>query len=138
MRLRLNRRRIRAVADSPSSAVAALRQALEMAREDPERAYEALRPEGRNAIACLGPAFSTKVLYFAGGGALSHPCVILDSRVAATLRNACEWDSLGDNGWPTSTYVRYCGLLDRWADEESRQFGRRIGGDEIERWLFRP
>ncbi|MEU5077780.1 MULTISPECIES: 8-oxoguanine DNA glycosylase OGG fold protein [Streptomyces] len=138
MRLRLNRQRIRAVADNPSSAVAALRQALQAAREDPAHAYEALRPGGRNAIAYLGPAFSTKVLYFAGSGALDHPCVILDSQVAATLRDICKWDSLGEDGWPTSTYVRYCALLDRWAHEESRQLGRRIGIDEIERWLFKP
>lgn len=138
MKLRLNRERIRAVADNRSSAVAALRQALQAARKDPAQAYEALRPEGRNAIAYLGPAFSTKILYFAGSGALDHPCVILDSQVAATLRNTCKWDSLGEGGWPTNTYVRYCTLLDRWAHEESTQFGRRIGIDEIERWLFRP
>ncbi|MFD7604762.1 hypothetical protein ACFWAN_30465, partial [Streptomyces mirabilis] len=70
--------------------------------------------------------------------ALDHPCAILDSQVAATLRDTCKWDSLGENEWPTSTYVRYCALLDRWAHEESSRFGRRIGIDEIERWLFRP
>ncbi|MFH9960315.1 hypothetical protein ACH4PR_02925 [Streptomyces mirabilis] len=138
MKLRLNRKRMRAVADSPSSAVAALGKALKAAREDPAQAYEALRPRDRNALAYLGPAFSTKVLYFAGRGALDHPCAILDSQVAATLRDTCKWDSLGDNEWPTSTYVRYCALLGRWAHEESRRFGRRIGIDEIERWLFRP
>ncbi|MEV7071617.1 hypothetical protein [Streptomyces sp. NPDC093990] len=138
MKLRLNRKRIQAVADSPSSAVAALRHALHAAREDPAQAYEALRPGGRNVIAYLGPAFSTKVLYFAGSGALDHPCVILDYRVAATLRDTCKWDSLGKHGWPTDTYARYCALLDRWAREESRRLGRRIGVDEIERWLFRP
>ncbi|MFF2519074.1 hypothetical protein [Streptomyces sp. NPDC058086] len=138
MKLRLNRKRMRAMADSPSSAVATLRKALKAAREDPARAYEALRPRDRNALAYLGPAFSTKVLYFAGRGALDHPCAILDSQVAATLRDTCKWDSLGENEWPTSTYVRYCALLDRWAHEESSRFGRRIGIDEIERWLFRP
>ncbi|MFE5137248.1 hypothetical protein ACFRDV_06160 [Streptomyces fagopyri] len=138
MKLRLNRKRIKAVADNPSAAVAALRQALQTARVDPAQAYEALRPGDRNAIAYLGPAFSTKVLYFAGSGALDHPCVILDSQVAATLRDTCKWDSLGKDGWPTSTYARYCALLDRWAREESRRLGRRIGIDEIERWLFRP
>ncbi|MGA5181327.1 hypothetical protein ACPCBF_16310 [Streptomyces pseudogriseolus] len=137
-KLRLNRQRIRAVADDPSSAVAALCQALKAAREDPAQAYEALRPRDHNAIAYLGPAFSTKILYFAGSGALDHPCAILDSQVAATLRDACKWDSLGENEWPTSTYVRYCALLDRWAHEESRRLGGRIGIDEIERWLFRP
>jgi hypothetical protein len=39
--------------------VAALRQALLAALEDPAQAYEALRPGGRNAIGYLGPAFST-------------------------------------------------------------------------------
>ena len=138
MRLRVNRKRMRAVADNRSTAVAALRQALQAAREDPAQAYETLCPEGRNAIAYLGPAFSTKVLYFAGSGDLGHPCAILDSRVAATLRDTCKWDSLRENEWPTSTYVRYCALLDRWANEESIRLGRRIGIDEIERWLFQP
>ncbi|MFJ9075616.1 hypothetical protein ACIRO3_10210 [Streptomyces sp. NPDC102278] len=138
MKLRLNRKRIRAVADNRSSAVAALRRALWAAREDPAKAYEALRPGGRNAIAYLGPAFSTKVLYFAGGGALDHPCAILDSRVATTLRNNCGWDSLGRGEWPINTCARYSALLDRWAREESGRLGRRVGVDEIERWLFRP
>ncbi|MER6911396.1 hypothetical protein ABT354_06975 [Streptomyces sp. NPDC000594] len=138
MKLRLNRKRVQAVANDPSSALAALRQALRTAPEDPAQAYEALRPGGRNAIAYLGPAFSTKVLYFAGAGSPDHPCAILDSQVAATLKNTCGWDSLGAYGWPTATYVRYCALLDRWAQEESGRLGRRIGADEIERWLFRP
>jgi len=96
MRLRLNRERIRAVADNRPSAMAVLREALRAAREDPAQAYEALRPRGRNATAYLGPAFLTKVLYFTGRGALDHPCVILDSQ--ATLRNTCKWDSLGEDG----------------------------------------
>ncbi|MEU9359331.1 hypothetical protein AB0D35_14675 [Streptomyces sp. NPDC048301] len=139
MKLRLDLKRIGAVADARSSSVAALRRALEAAaRQDPEEAYEALRPSGHNVISYLGPAFSTKLLYFAGGGAPDHPCVILDSRVAATLRNTCGWSSLGGNGWPTATYVRYCALLQRWASEESARHGRTIGSDEIERWLFSP
>ncbi|MFI1187005.1 hypothetical protein [Streptomyces californicus] len=137
-KLRLDRRRIHAVAGDVPGAVAALRRAVEAARESPERAYEALRPGNRNAIAHLGPAFSTKVLYFAGRGALGHPCAILDSQVAATLKNACGWDSLGRGGWPTGTYVRYCELLQRWAREEGDRLGRPVGVDEIERRLFRP
>ncbi|MFI0268192.1 8-oxoguanine DNA glycosylase OGG fold protein [Streptomyces luteogriseus] len=75
----------------------------------PKRRCCALRPGGRNAVAYLGPAFSTKVLYFAGAG-----------------------------GWPTSASVRYCALLDRWTHEESRRLGRRVCSDQIERRLFRP
>ncbi|MEV6261202.1 hypothetical protein AB0M42_10685 [Streptomyces sp. NPDC051784] len=139
MRLRLNRKRIQAVANDRSSALTVLRRALQAVdRKDPAGAYEALHPGQRNAIAYLGPAFSTKVLYFAGGGAPGHACVILDARVAATLREACGWSSLGSTRWPTATYVRYCELLQRWAAEESARVGRPVGSDEIERWLFSP
>lgn len=138
MKLRLNRRRIHAVAADPTAALAALRRALEAAPHDPAEAYEALRPRGRNAVPYLGPAFATKVLYFAGRGAVDHPCAILDARVAAALRSDCGWDSLGRHAWPTGTYERYCALLGRWAREEGGRLGRPVGVDEIERRLFGP
>ncbi|MFF9142046.1 hypothetical protein ACF09G_31290 [Streptomyces albogriseolus] len=136
MKLRLNRRRIRAVADDTASVVKTLRRALEAATADPTPAYEVLHPKGRNAVRYLGPAFSTKLLYFAGAGAVRHPCAILDSRVATTLKKSCGWDSLGHGRWPTYTYGRYCTPLSRWAHEESERLGRDVGVDEIERWLF--
>ncbi|MER7624367.1 hypothetical protein [Streptomyces sp. NPDC126503] len=138
MKLRLNRRRIHAVAADPAPALAALRRALGAAPHDPAEAYEALRPRGRSAVPSLGPAFATKVLYFAGGGAVGHPCAILDARVAATLRDTCGWDSLGGTVWPARTYDRYCALLGRWAGEEGERLGRPVGVDEIERRLFAP
>ncbi|MGY1544749.1 8-oxoguanine DNA glycosylase OGG fold protein [Streptomyces sp. MN6] len=136
MKLRLNRRRLRAVAHDRARVVKTLRSALAAAPVDAAQAYEVMRPEGRNAVRCLGPAFSTKLLYFAGAGSVRHPCAILDSRVATTLRKTCGWDSLGNGRWPTHTYGRYCTLLARWAAEESERLGRDVGVDEIERWLF--
>ncbi|MDT6986531.1 hypothetical protein ACFSUJ_17940 [Streptomyces lusitanus] len=136
MKLRLNRRRIRAVAHDTTHVVKTLRSALAAAPVDAAQAYEVMHPEGRSAVRYLGPAFSTKLLYFAGAGSVRHPCAILDSRVAATLKKSCGWDSLGNGRWPTRTYGRYCTLLARWAAEESERLGRDVGVDEIERWLF--
>ena len=135
-KLRLNRRRIRAVAHDTDPVVKTLRWACEAATTDAAQAYEVLHPKGRNAIRYLGPAFSTKLLYFAGAGSVRHPCAILDSRVVTTLKGTCGWDSLGYGRWPTHTYGRYCSLLARWAAEESERLGRDVGVDEIERWLF--
>ncbi|WP_424307558.1 hypothetical protein [Gordonia sp. (in: high G+C Gram-positive bacteria)] len=100
------------------------------ARRDPLAAYSLLRPGRRNAIRYLGPAFFTKFLYFAGGGDPHHRSLILDSRVASTLRTH-GWDSLRAGGnRPAATYSRYTELIARWSSE----LGCR--GDVIEMWLF--
>lgn len=38
--------------------------------------------------------------------------------------------------WFTTTYVAYCGLLQRWAVEATQELGLRVWPDEIERALF--
>jgi hypothetical protein len=112
-----------------------LADAAGLARRDPEEGYDLLHSRG-NRIYGLGPAFSTKVLYFAGAGAVEHPCLILDARVARRLRRDCGWTSLaGTTGWPTATYGRYVRLLRRWADEMSSA-ERTVAPDEIEFVLF--
>jgi hypothetical protein len=103
----------------------------------PIEAYRRLYPNDRTLFANLGPAFFTKYLYFAGGGDPNHPCVILDSRVAAALVGI-GWTSLHTRGsWPAITYARYLDLLGRWSSElaDDRPDGppRR---DLLERWLF--
>jgi hypothetical protein len=70
----------------------------------------------------LGPAFFTKYLYFAGGGAATRPCVILDRVVAANLR-ARGWDGLRSASWSAVTYVQYCELLACLAREASNRLG---------------
>lgn len=79
-----NEKRITAItADLPRNG-ALLREAAKPSRTDPIAAFRLLRPN-RNAISYLGPNFSTKYLYFAGGGNVEHPCVIVDKRVRARL-----------------------------------------------------
>lgn len=143
---RAGRKRIRGVAGNVQGAIDALRTAIAQAPSDPAAAYDTLYPRvqgvrgqrktRRPAIPELGPAFFTKVLYFAGGGALDHPCVILDSQVAAALRKYCRWSTLGDNYWSPETYQRYVDLLGRWAEEASGHLGRPVSRDEFERFLF--
>jgi hypothetical protein len=135
---RNNRSRVATVArQGPELVAETLRKAGQAAKDDPERAYQALRPSRKSAVPYLGPAFFTKYLYFAGGGADDHASLILDARVAASLR-AHGWSSLGAHGWPPHSYARYCHLLHRWADEASERAGRRCFSDELEVWLFEP
>ena len=128
---RNNKARIAAVATHPEAAAALLQQAAALSRTDPQAAYELLYPRNRTAIAGLGPAFFTKYLYFAGGGAAHHPCAILDENVALALQRTCGWASPPLSGWLPTTYQRYATLLGMWADEH--HLTRR---DSIERWLF--
>jgi hypothetical protein len=134
-KLRHCRRRIKAIAHAPGTTLAALRRAARLATTDPAAAYAVLHPRrGRPAIGGLGPAFGTKFLYFAGGGNPTHPCSILDSRVATTLRTS-GWPSLPLTGWWPDTYSKYCQLTTRWADDLSKP-GEPVHPDQIEFWLF--
>lgn len=135
---RNNRRRLQSVAERMPEDADVLRRACVAARGNPGEGYEVLRPKGRNAIPWLGPAFLTKVLYFAGGGASGHRAFILDDRVAGALRDHHGWASLRTGGnWPTATYERYCDLLTRWASVAGTEVDREVAGDELELWLFR-
>lgn len=128
--LRNNARRLDAVRDDLHHTEKILRSAAETARHDPAAAYALLRPAQHNTIRCLGPSFFTKFLYFAGGGAPGHPCLILDRVVATALRDH-GWTSLYcTRPWSPQTYERYCDLLARWAREHDR------AADEFERALF--
>ncbi len=123
--------RIAAVAEKRDYSGRLLQEAAQLSRVDPVGAYKLMRPtKYRNAITWLGPAFFTKFLYFAGGGAPLHPCSILDSRVARTLRSS-GWSDLATGNWSADTYGTYCGLVDRWREETGS-----ARNDLIERWLF--
>lgn len=129
------RRRLTAVGATPDVA-RLLRTAGRAATTDPAAGFALLRPGRRSAIAWLGPAFFTKYLYFAGAGATTHPALILDARVARTLRDRCGWVSLSARGsWSSITYRRYCDLVARWAAEQ-RSPDRLVSADLIEKWLF--
>lgn len=85
--LRLNTRRLNSIAADVPRAEKLLTTAAETSRHDPAGAYAVLRPGARNAIPSLGSSFLTKFLYFAGGGAPDHPCLILDRVVATALHD---------------------------------------------------
>ncbi|RDI24742.1 hypothetical protein DFR72_109322 [Lentzea flaviverrucosa] len=129
--LRLNAQRLTSIAADVPRCEKLLTEAADRARSDPGAAFALFRPGVRNEIRYLGPSFFTKFLYFAGGGAPDHPCLILDRRVATVLRERCGWTSLHRKGpWPAETYERYCGLLARWGREN------HCTPDEIELTLF--
>jgi hypothetical protein len=129
--LRNNASRLDGIAAEVSAAETVLTEAAEASRVDPARAFALLRPGRENRFPAFGPSFFTKFLYFAGGGAPHHPCLILDRVVATALRDHCGWASLDRTGpWPAVTYARYCALLARWAK------AGHCAPDELERTLF--
>jgi 8-oxoguanine DNA glycosylase-like protein len=129
--LRQNARRLDSIAADVPRAESLLAQAIDESQRNPARAYAVLRPGRRTEIRSLGPSFFTKFLYFAGGGAAGHPCLILDRVVATALRDRCGWTSLDRTGpWTAGTYQRYCDLLARWAQDN------HCAPDELERTLF--
>ncbi|HWM07392.1 MAG TPA: hypothetical protein VNP92_34095 [Actinophytocola sp.] len=129
--LRQNAKRLETIAADVPHARSVLTEAAGLSRTDPAAAYTLLRPNGRNAIKHLGPSFFTKFLYFAGGGAEDHPCLILDRRVATSLRTECGWTGLARTGpWSPDTYARYCAQLRDWASRHAR------AADEVELTLF--
>ncbi|MGW1541376.1 8-oxoguanine DNA glycosylase OGG fold protein [Streptomyces sp. NPDC002309] len=84
-------------------------------REGAVRAYFAFNNDER--IKFLGPAFFTKVLYFAGH---DHPVgpwrpLILDSVVARSLRAADAEVKWSRGGWTTPRYGRYLSLAHDYA-----------------------
>lgn len=149
---RNNRKRVHAFADPASrqERVSLLRHAAQHARRgDTRSAYSELIRRGGGKIPALGPAFFTKFLYFVTGdvhgeGAAPREdrrCLILDARVARSL-HAAGWTTLPHRGqnfsatWYTETYVSYCDLLHRWANQQSEAIGTVVASDELERALF--
>lgn len=119
---------------NPATDLDAVLRAAAASSRDPARraeAYTLLHPARRQLVKYLGPAFGTKFLYFAGAEAARHPCQILDSRVATSLKRH-GWASLRPGGgWPVNTYERYTDLLSRWTDELAID-----SADQLEKWLF--
>ena len=142
---RNNKLRIRSFVDPTDRGrnVQLLKEAIHHARAgDPACAYSTLIRRGGGKIRGLGPAFFTKLLYFASEGTAENRCLILDARVAESLSRA-GWLSLPwsrrsgfSYNWYTATYASYCTLLGRWATNETSRLGRRVWPDEIERALF--
>lgn len=139
-RHRLNLKRIDAVYQDLPRAEGILRSAYKDASKSARDGYTSLRgPRNTNAFKFLGPAFFTKVLYFAGGGNPAHPCLIVDERVLATLRAGTDADDKRFNysyGYPVSTYDSAVNIMQEWAHTAANDLGREVAADEVERWAF--
>ncbi|UXY28966.1 8-oxoguanine DNA glycosylase OGG fold protein [Streptomyces sp. HUAS TT20] len=94
---------------SPADIDARLGEALDVLRErGAVDAYRAFNNDQR--IPFLGPAFFTKVLYFAGHDSATAPrrAVILDSVVSRALKAKGAVDATWpENGWTTDQYRQY-------------------------------
>lgn len=134
-RQRNNARRLASLRSNPSL-TEGLQHAVGVAGDNPRAAYLAMRPQ-RNLVPYLGPPFFTKFLYFAAGDIAGAGSLILDSRVADSLR-ANGWDDLsGKYWWLADTYEAYLELARRWASELTQADGAPLAPDQVELWLFR-
>ncbi|PJN29396.1 hypothetical protein CG736_02295 [Kitasatospora sp. CB02891] len=111
---------------------ARLGSALTVLREEgAAAAYRAFNNDHR--IPYLGPAFFSKVLYFAGDGAVAgpHRPLILDRVVSTALRRLGIVDGSWPRwGWTSSQYAQYLAAVHDLAQQRS------VRPDQIEAALF--
>jgi len=116
----------------PAEIDARLGAALDVLRErGGVEAYRAFNNDQK--IRHLGPAFFTKVLYFAGhdSAAAPHGPVILDSVVSRALRAMKAVDTgWPENGWTTDQYRQYLAAVHHYAQM------RGVLADQVEAALF--
>ncbi|WP_104055650.1 MULTISPECIES: hypothetical protein [unclassified Arthrobacter] len=91
---------------------------------------------GAGRIPWLGPAFSTKFLYFAQGQDVPPRYLILDQVVARNLSDV--WPGAPKAAWFPDTYARYCAVAGSWAEQATERLdgSRKVRADEIEFVLF--
>lgn len=133
------RARLDALAEAPKHSAERLLAAWTCVREEnsADEAYKILTTDrGRGRIPWLGPAFSTKFLYFAQGSQHRPHHLILDDVVATNLR-PFAWPGSPSTGWWPGTYANYCTLMGNWANQASDKAGREVRADEIELTVFR-
>jgi hypothetical protein len=129
-------RRIASVETNPSGTALLLRTAARRSAADPRSAFQLLKPRD-NAIGSLGPNFFSKFLYFAGGGAVDHACLIVDARVLRSLHRETRRPVFApkSTNYGPGVYEAALGVMGVWAEELSGP-ERTVGADEVERWAF--
>lgn len=135
---RNNRARIQSIVNVEGRLV--LTKALDLATTDAEASFATFRPNRRNALAYVGPAFFTKLMYFVGAGNQSHNAYIVDHRVLRTLSRTAEGAGLrAIHNYGPSTYRQACAALEEIAST-ARVSGypelANCTGDLVERWAF--
>lgn len=128
--------RIKSVSSNEEQTAVLLRDSARLAVKNPEQAFLKLQPN-RPALKSWGPNFFTKYLYFAGGGTIDHPSLIVDARVLATLAEITGKPGLRARytNYSVNTYSSACSVMRTWAEELSSP-DRTVGADEVERWAF--
>lgn len=113
-----------------------LHNAAKRSVTDPRAAFLLMQPGG-NALKHLGPNFFTKFLYFSGGGAVDHPCLIVDKRVLTSLFRETGMRVFlpRTTNYGVGVYERALAVMHFWARELSTP-DRTVGADEVERWAF--
>lgn len=109
-----------------------LLKAVTTLREDGAvAAYESLRKGGDTHLKGLGPAFFTKVLYFAGSDTAAGPRpLILDRFVVRAFNEQAELSWRTNWGWTPGQYERYLDTVAGWASSWGTT------ADVVERELF--
>ncbi|WP_433876231.1 hypothetical protein [Sinomonas atrocyanea] len=135
---RNNRRRIDSLTASTASEV--LSEAFEAASRNPSVAFDAFRSRGRNTFPYLGPAYFTKLMYFAGEGDPDHPSLIVDRRVLMTLSQTELGAGLSAGAnYRCETYLRACSVMEELAASARRSGESALSEctpDLVERWAF--
>ncbi|USA02728.1 hypothetical protein NCG97_21945 [Streptomyces lydicamycinicus] len=103
----------------------------EVDRGDPVAAYRVLNDRYAR-VKHFGPAFFSKLLYFATAGCISggHWPLIIDSNVALALNELSAQEWRVDERWDSGKYTSYLELAHLWAE----QWGTEP--DVVERRLF--
>lgn len=104
---------------------------LKLARQSPVAAYQAFRVDGDNRLLHLGPAFFSKMIYFAGYAVSPTPQpLILDRYVASALNDVADLGWRSTWNWTPGQYEQYLQLATGWASDW------RWEADVVERTLF--
>ena len=116
-----------------------LRCWLELPVDDLEGQFKTFRNCG-NLISHLGPAFFSKLMYFAAGGAPEHKALIIDNRVLRTLSKTAVGQHLPViHDYGVDTYLAACGVLEELAVSARNSADPRLAGataDLVEFWAF--
>lgn len=135
---RNNRQRIAAILEPEGREI--LRSFAVAGKDDPRTLFRLFRPERRNLISYLGPAFFTKLMYF-GGNSLEHPSLIVDNRVLKSLHRTEIGRHLPViHNYGLNTYLEACKVMHEIAEAARQSEEPRLKGctaDVVEYWAFK-
>lgn len=115
-----------------------LLRGLELASVGDFESFHMFQSKGRNNIPFLGPAFFSKIMYFAGSGQSQHPLLIIDQRVLNTLKDTSYAGSLKKvANFGPNTYFNACNALLDIAQTAQAEGVTHCTPDLVEFWAFK-